>query len=197
MTWPLQSGNPTHALAAPRLAVSAPKRTVIKPRTSATTPTNPGRQPGAIGASVFPGLAPGVRFAVHAATSNVASKSIAVPRCRITVHGGRLNFTVTAPSNTCRTSRPSATYAAPPGRWRAVEGGGGRCRSHQAYAASAVTRTLTPAATGRCPYSMTAGRSSGGGRAPCRSGPGPPPPPARPGGPADGARGVGEEGEKA
>src|SRR5438093_13594905 len=120
MTWPLQSGNPTHALAAPRLAVSAPSSTVTNPSAIATIPTNPGRQPGAIGASVFPGLAPGVRFAVRAATSNVASKSIAVPRCRITVHGDRLNFTVTDPSNTCRTTKPSATYAAPPGPCRAV-----------------------------------------------------------------------------
>src|SRR5437667_3618034 len=112
MTWPLQSGNPTHALAAPKLAVSAPKRTVAKPRTTATIPTNPGREPGVIGGSVIPGLAPGVsvapgvgvapgvRFAGRAATSNVASRSIAVPRCRITVHGGRLSFTVTAPNPT-------------------------------------------------------------------------------------------------
>src|SRR5207253_9944377 len=100
MTWPLQSGNATHALAAPKLAVSAPKRTVAKARTTATIPTNPGREPGVIGGSVIPGLAPGVRFAGRAATSNVASRSIAVPRCRITVHGGRLSFTVTAPNPT-------------------------------------------------------------------------------------------------
>src|SRR3989442_9161674 len=45
--------------------------------------SNPGREPAVIVGSVFPGLAPGVSFA---ATISVASKSIAVPRCRITVH---------------------------------------------------------------------------------------------------------------
>src|SRR6266487_2927632 len=106
MTCPLQSGNPRHALAAPRFAVSAPKRTVTNPRTRATILTNPGREPGVIGDSVFPGLAPGVSFA---ARISVASKSIAVPRWRITVHGGRLSFTVIAPSRTCTTSSPHAT----------------------------------------------------------------------------------------
>src|SRR6266550_3046304 len=73
-TWPLQSGNPRHALAAPKFAVSAPKRTVTKPSPRAHSPAREGR------------AAPGVSFA---ATINVASSSIAVPRWRITVHGGR------------------------------------------------------------------------------------------------------------
>src|SRR5213592_3823022 len=83
-TWPLQSGNPRQALAAPRFAVSAPRRRVTKPSVRAVSPA---REGGALGRP-------------RAATINVASSSIAVPRWRITVHGGRLSFTVTAPSRT-------------------------------------------------------------------------------------------------
>src|SRR5207302_8131696 len=152
---------------APRFAVRAPSKTVTKPRARAVSPT---RECGALGRLVIPGLAPGVSVARFATTISVASKSIAVPRCRITVQGGSCSLTVTAPSRTWTIRSPSATYAPTPGRWRAVAGGGRWRRSHQAYAASAPTKTLTAAAASRCPNSISVGRSRGGSSRPLHSG---------------------------
>src|SRR6059058_1383457 len=117
MNAPLHNGNPRHALAAPRFAVRAPNKTVTKARARAVSPT---REGGALGRLVFPGLAPGASGARFATTSSVASKSIAVPRCRMTVQGGRCSLTVTAPSRTWAIRSPSATYAPAPGRWTAA-----------------------------------------------------------------------------
>src|SRR2546426_5275853 len=43
-------------------------------------------------------------------------------------------------------------------------------RSHQAYPATATTRADTAAATSRCVYSISVGRSSGGSNLPLHSG---------------------------
>ena len=73
---------------------------MTKPKTTATNParTDPARKRGD----------PGISRGPLAATISVASNSIAVPRCRITVHAGSASFTVTAPSATCNASSPSA-----------------------------------------------------------------------------------------
>src|SRR5438477_11480259 len=94
-TCPLHNGNPPHADAAPRFAVSAPKSTVTKARTRSAA--EPGRKLGVEPAEI---------------ASNVASNSIAVPRCRMTVHAGNASFTVSAPSRIGTTSRPNATREA-------------------------------------------------------------------------------------
>src|SRR6266511_4251712 len=109
-TWPLQSGNPRHADAAPVFAVSAPNSTVTNPRARAHSPA---REGGAIRSPL-------------ATTISVESRSIAVPRCRITVQGGSASFTVTAPSPTCTASNASAA--------RRAGGAGGRHREARAPA---------------------------------------------------------------